>query len=564
MTTPTERKYEFFVTTDEPHQPAGVERSMIRRLVMRNYFDTKMAGPQLDVPEHTSISAVEAERQLKSRFRLSDISIERKKALERQKEDRCKKKKEKGKRPQASRAGSGPTPLSSTAVAGNSRKCHLSKKKNSISKRNTSEPVVEKPTLEADPSSHRMDPFDALPIPGTPQLDALFRLYKRSSANNSVAPDPTHTWRPFILHDAGLLHATLASWALYGMLANESHNLRLCELEHKNQAINILAHRLPMCWGKNLIGAYDAAQLHLTALRSMVEGRGGIFAFGKNDGLMRGILWIDFHTAAAFRTTPSFPHVWLSPDTPLPDELKNEATYASPTTLLQLSCAAIDCFNVFYRLHRLALAVSSHWTGRVARVALSNLTYETQFIILSVPDRSWDFLDFDQGIQDEASGDHEHQKQRADAASVVEALLAAALIFVYAVLRALPLKTKIFTILLRRLRTAIERPNTSVLETWSREKNLHMLLWALATACLVVTGRERMWWATQLSCVCQELGIGSRQHLEHELQRVAWTDLFFDARIDGIWAEVMRLRTLQARASAATADPALLATRTWG
>jgi hypothetical protein len=51
------------------------------------------------------------------------------------------------------------------------------------------------------------------------------------------------------LNDAGLLHATLASWALYGMLVNESHDLRVCELEHKNEAVRTVTYKLAMCRG---------------------------------------------------------------------------------------------------------------------------------------------------------------------------------------------------------------------------------------------------------------------------------------------------------------------------
>ncbi|KAL1795982.1 hypothetical protein ACET3X_006206 [Alternaria dauci] len=556
MAISAERQYEFFVTTDEPHQPAGVERSTIRRLVMRNYFDTKIAGPQFNVPEHSSMSAVVAEKQLKSRFRLSGLGIEKRKSLSRQKEYLCKETKGEKRRPQVLRTRSGPTPLSSTIGTGNSGIGHYNETEHSTSRRNPSEPAPERSVPKADLDTHHVDPFGAPPIPDTPQLDALFRLYKSSHKNNSIGPDAMHTWKSFILNDAGLLHGTLASWALYGMLVNGSHDLRVCELEHKNEAVRTVTYKLAMCRGsvpddvvgtvltlanlENLTGAYDVAQLHLTALRAMVEERGGILAFEKNDGLTRGILWVDFHAAAASRTSPSFPHVWLGPDAPLPDKLHDEATHTSPTSLLQLSCAAIECFNIFYRLHRLALATSSHWTGRVARVALSNLLYTTQFILLSVPDRSQDFLEFDQSIQDRGSEYHGFEKHGADAASIVEALLAAALIFIYAVLRALPLKTKIFAILLQRLRTAVDRPNTSVLETWQREKNLNMLLWALVMACCVATGAERTWWTTQLCGVCKEMNIGSREQLEHEMRRVAWTDSFFDDRIDGIWAEAMQ------------------------
>jgi hypothetical protein len=113
------------------------------------------------------------------------------------------------------------------------------------------------------------------------------------------------------------------------------------------------------------MGVYDAAQLHIAALKRLVEARGGLFAFGQNDGLIRGIQWsvgsglplvrlscslrsrVDFHTAAVFRTAPTFPLIRLDPDTPsLPDALLEEAAYTSPTCLLQLPVAAIDCFNI--------------------------------------------------------------------------------------------------------------------------------------------------------------------------------------------------------------------------
>ena len=252
---------------------------------------------------------------------------------------------------------------------------------------------------------------------------------------------------------------------------------------------------------------------------------------------------MDFHTVAVSRAHPYFPHISLDPDMPpLPDELREEAAQRSPTSLLHLSCGAVDCFKIFYQLHRLALAVSSHWVGRVERLTLSNLLYETQFMILSVPDQSHSFLHFDQSIHDKQSDCYDHLKARADAASVVEALLAAALIFVYAVLRTLPLNTKIFAILLSRLRAAVDRPNASVLYTWRREKNLNTLLWVLVVASCVATGEERMWWIAQLSELCGKRQIISRHHLEHEMRHVAWTDTFFEDRMDAIWAEVMRQR----------------------
>ena len=233
----------------------------------------------------------------------------------------------------------------------------------------------------------------------------------------------------------------------------------------------------------------------------------------------------------------------LDADTPpFPEDLLEEAVSTSPTSLLRLSIAAVDCFNIFYQLHRMALAASSRWSGRVARLTLSNVLYETQFIILSVPDYSRVFLDFDRDVDAEYRNDFLHRSYRADAASVVEGLLAAMLIYVYAVLRGLPLNAKIFTILLSRLRDAIDRPKTSTQEVWEREHNLNMLVWVLVVACSVAPNTDRAWCIIQLSELCEATGLNSQTELEDTMRHVAWTDVFFDGRMDTIWAEVMRMR----------------------
>ncbi|KAI4693981.1 uncharacterized protein J4E84_002560 [Alternaria hordeiaustralica] len=537
-----EREYEFFVTTDKPYNPAGAERCMIRRLVMRNHFDMKMAGPQINPSQHSSISTAMAKKKLKSRFRISEPRIKKKKANSRKTED-VRRSKEKGAaRPNDLRDRSEPRTSSKAGEDGKDKR------------NNMDETMEARPVLNCGLDDDRIDPLKALPKPGTPELGVLFQLYKSAPKNNAFAIDAQHTWKSLILNDAGLRHATLASWALYGMLANELTDLRVCKLKHKNEAIKAVNCKLATSGGyisdevvgtvltlanlENLLGDYEAAQLHVTALKRMVKVRGGLFAFGHNDGLLRGIIWMDFHTAAVSHAHPSFSHISLDPDTPpLPDELIEEAAQTSPTSLLHLSCAQVDCFKIFHRLHRIALAVSSHWVGRVERLTLSNLLYETQFTILSVPDQSYNFLHFDQSIHDKQSNCSDFLKARADAASVVEALLAAALIFVYAVLRALPLNTKIFAILLSRLRAAVDRPNTSVLYTWRREKNLNTLLWVLVVASCVATGEERMWWIAQLSELCDVMHVRSTHHLEDEMRHVAWTDTFFEDRMNGIWAE---------------------------
>ncbi|KAI4919257.1 hypothetical protein J4E85_009515 [Alternaria conjuncta] len=288
-----EREYEFFVTTDKPYNPAGAERYMIRRLVMRNHFDMKMAGPQINPSQHSSISTAMAKKKLKNRFRISEPRIKKKKVNSRKTED-IRRSKEKGAaRPNDLRDRSEPRTSSKAGEDGKDKR------------EDTDETLA--PGLKCGLDDDRIDPSKASPIPETPGLNALFQLYKSAPRNNAVAIDAQHTWKSLISSDAGLLHATLASWALYGMLANEPTDLRVCKLKHKNEAIKAVNCKLATSGGcisdevvgtvltlanlENLLGDYEAAELHVTALKRMVKLRGGLFAFGHNDGLLRGIIW---------------------------------------------------------------------------------------------------------------------------------------------------------------------------------------------------------------------------------------------------------------------------------
>lgn len=253
---------------------------------------------------------------------------------------------------------------------------------------------------------------------------------------------------------------------------------------------------------------------------------------------------VDFHTATAFRISPSYSQVCLDPEAPpFPDEFLDEAACTSPTSLLQLSVAPIDCFNIFYRLHRLALAGCSHWRGQVNRLTLSNLLYESEYLILLVPDYSRDFLDFDMEEHNEQDSEYELKKGAANAASVVEGLLAASQIFNYAALRDIPITTRIFSILLERLSIAIARPSVCTIDIWRKERNLNLLLWSLVVACSVIQpGTARTWWIKLLADVLDELRINSRFDLEMALKHVVWLDGYFDRVLGELWDEALHRR----------------------
>ncbi|KAF2732912.1 hypothetical protein EJ04DRAFT_496075 [Polyplosphaeria fusca] len=556
-----DREYEFFVTTNEPHQLEGQERGLIRRLVMRNFFETKWTDPTNASSEHTSASTVKSKKRLKSRFRLSKPGQEvaESKSASRRRNAEQRGSGEEGekreKRPRATRKQSGVSETSEpdSSSSPTSRRGSLIDGESAEASKSKARLV-----LKINPSAHRFDPFNVLPVPGTPQLDILFKLYKSGSRANSIAINARNTWWSFISQDAGLLHATLATWALYGVLVQGISDLRVEELRHKNAAIKeinakigshagtisdeLVGTVLTLASFENLVGAYDAAQLHIAALKRMVNARGGLFAFGHNDGLVRGMIWVDFHSAAAFHAPPSFPRIRLDPESPpLPAALLDEAAYTSPTSLLKLSVAKVECFNIFYRLHRLALAVSSQWLPKVNRMTLSDLLYETEYTILTMPDYSRAFLDLDLQAREDVELDHEEGARDANAASVVECLLAAAQIFIYAALREVPPKAKIFSIFLERLRVAVDRPNTSIVAVWDSERNVNLLLWVLVVASSVaIHWGTRAWWIARLAKVVRYVGISGEVELERELRRVAWTEHVFGDAIHGVWTDVER------------------------
>jgi hypothetical protein len=70
-----------------------------------------------------------------------------------------------------------------------------------------------------------------------PGSQILTHTAKRGSRVNSIAINAHNSWWSFISNDAGLLHATLATWALYGVLVRGMTGLRTEKLRHKDEAI---------------------------------------------------------------------------------------------------------------------------------------------------------------------------------------------------------------------------------------------------------------------------------------------------------------------------------------
>lgn len=264
-TTMARREFEFFVTTEEPHQPEGAQRGLIRRLVMRNFFDAKWSGIEREgeSSEQSSEATLKAKGSLKTRFRLGQVTKEGGKRGDRI----MKRQRLEGEEQSVGKLGMVRTRSSFSNGAQQDVKVKSLMRSRAVAIAEMDDTAADEPkqkmriSVNISPSAHRFDPFDVLPVPGTQQLDLLFRLRKTpslintaplhtyrtqqwlterdksGSRINSLTTNARRTWWTFISNDAGLLHATLATWALYGILVRGLGDLRVEKLRHKNEAI---------------------------------------------------------------------------------------------------------------------------------------------------------------------------------------------------------------------------------------------------------------------------------------------------------------------------------------
>lgn len=164
-------------------------------------------------------------------------------------------------------------------------------------------------------------------------------------------------------------------------------------------------------------------------------------------------------------------------------------------------------------------------------------------MILNVEDYSRVYVDFDLdlGVEQGEGEEYESRKKEADAAAVVEGVMGACQIFVYAGLRGLPGNARIFGILEERVRRALDRPSAnSLYEIWNELGNANVLLWVLVMACSVAA--ERGWYVGRVVEVVGAMGLETEVEMETLLRNVAWVDGYLDRVMTEIWSEVGELK----------------------
>lgn len=187
--------------------------------------------------------------------------------------------------------------------------------------------------------------------------------------------------------------------------------------------------------------------------------------------------------------------------------------------------------------------MSDEWIGEVSREGVGKGLYEVGYMLGRVEDYSRGYLDFDlaKKVNSEDDEDYRARAAEADASSIVEALVSACQIFLYAALRGVPVRARLFAILAERLRGAVERPGVDTVHVWREYKNENLLLWAMVVGALVVGEVERRWWVERVGVVAREMGAWGVEEVEGVLGRVAWMEGGFGEGLGGLWREVVEV-----------------------
>ncbi|CZT11418.1 hypothetical protein WAI453_004533 [Rhynchosporium graminicola] len=168
-----------------------------------------------------------------------------------------------------------------------------------------------------------LEPFNILPITGSPRLQLLVHHYNTYLINTLIPVNPKDKWFNFAIIDAALFHGTMMPAAMHHRLVNggsdqgEQAQLKRDTIMLVNQRLEdpvlsrsdftigavtclvlLEASQVPNLArsktdldGWNQEGNMALSNIHLSGLKIMVDLRGGIYELGLAGVLRRKILW---------------------------------------------------------------------------------------------------------------------------------------------------------------------------------------------------------------------------------------------------------------------------------
>ncbi|KAK2051262.1 hypothetical protein LY76DRAFT_412981 [Colletotrichum caudatum] len=404
--------------------------------------------------------------------------------------------------------------------------------------------------------SDSADPFNTLPIPSNPSVDALVKYFTTRFNLNSTTTDSKRPWFPYAMQSALIMRTTLALSAEFLAASMPSPDLALQREGYlqKGEAMRMLRTRLEtretakragddlsVLAGVAMLssveafqGNFAAAETHLVGLHAMIMARGGPDTIRHDYILCRSINWMSLQVASGLGRVPKLPMFHTLDQVSLPPSVASRAA-TPPLRHLDGGPAGRG---------------AGEGEGEEPRRILTTLR---QAICSQAGGVAADDIRIIMNTADNAILRFLYDERRAAAATATTTpvrrrfvvLVSAAHVFLYAVLREIPTTGRMARILVARLRAALEGADAAAALVWAPPHDV-ALLWVLFVGVVGsgAAGGDRAWFLSRLLGALGGVPRGAappgrcctREGLRQVLAGFLWRDKHCLPVLDDAWA----------------------------
>ncbi|KAE9375961.1 hypothetical protein N431DRAFT_481151 [Stipitochalara longipes BDJ] len=389
-------------------------------------------------------------------------------------------------------------------------------------------------------------------FPISPRACELIHYYIQNIAKSSIPMTFASESALFLyaINDPACYHGTLYLSMIHkALLVGAGHPWPIEMYQHKGEAIRIINERLdaPKCQiedgtiaaiaclaaSENVGGSAAVGAVHVTFLEKMVELRGGIHRLGMDGFLELFLSWVDLCNASLVVERPKFaPHDHLGPEPSLSDEealsrFLNDQWDA--TFVGQLPLKAFDGMDalgtsIFHRLRQMSLLLS---VDQFIATGPNQQKYTRSVLLL------------ERQINASAHGmvlNNIRHRGLPSLAPTCRTFHISGLIYLYMVLRKIPIRSSVFDSFTRRLKTAIDLLEPRQL--WGHFP-LEYLLWTLVIGGTASLGRpERPFFLGLASKLSKYLQLKSWEQSKAILLDFAWVESICEEPCKAFWNEL--------------------------
>ncbi|KAK1246316.1 hypothetical protein MKX08_000118 [Trichoderma sp. CBMAI-0020] len=359
------------------------------------------------------------------------------------------------------------------------------------------------------------DPFNAFSFPMGPESEQFIFYYQKHYAVNCIALNLSPDCWYFVREELALFHAVLYLVSLdynmkYGLIDSPGslfhgrEAFRLINEAIKDNAIRdtLIAAVSLVITRENLAGKFEMAKIHMQGLQLMVHQRGGI---QNVESIHRNVItWADLCYSNIWDCKPSFPLLPLKltgPEAELPTGMKSMTL--SPARTFG-SGSLIN--SIFRSLRRLSIAFCPEYDARLDGSSMSNQIYSVEYDLLTLQNINLEALNASKYLS---------------SSSVLMNI--AAYIYLYLILRELPVRSKLFHTLFQRLRDSLEMQDT---EWWNLvPERQRWLLWVVFMGYGAASEWDEKWlFVEKMEPLGAALMLGTKEELRSAFQGVIWHD----------------------------------------